>query len=159
MAASDTDDVVTVYRTADSLNAHALAAQLVDEGIDARVVGDFLSGAYGGVTGMMTQVEVWIPAAQGDQAAPLIARWRGTDNPTPTGSKPRFQYSLMTLLGVATVIAFVGGARPIPESEAKSLAVMIAINLMLWIGFVYVALRRRQMAKNPSPTPPATPLD
>lgn len=159
MATSDTDDVVTVYRTADSLNAHALAAQLVDEGIDARVVGDFLSGAYGGVTGTMTQVEVWIPAAQRDQAAPLIARWSGEDEPVPTGSKTRFRYSLMTLLGVATVIAFVGGARPIPESETKSLAVLIAINLMLWIGFIYAALRRRRMAKNPPPTPRATPLD
>jgi len=159
MTPQETDEVTKVYSTADALSAHALAAHLVDEGIDAHVVGDFLSGAYGGVDGPMTRVEVWAPAAQRDQAASLIARWLPEDVSCTPDASAGFRYSLMTALAGTTLVAVFLGARPVPEENAAATMAAIAMNIALWGAFIYFALLRRRLARNPPPSLPATPLD
>lgn len=104
MAATATDDVVTVYRTSDPLDAHALAAQLVDEGIDAHVVGDFLNGGLGLTVGNTSQAEVWVPTPDRRAAAALVTQWRPALPPPPP--MKGFRFSMWTAMVAMTFACF-----------------------------------------------------
>jgi hypothetical protein len=73
---SDSDSIL-VYTAGNAIEARALAAFLANEGIEARVLGEALQGAFGGIdAGTLDTVELWVSMADRDKAAPLIEQWR-----------------------------------------------------------------------------------
>jgi hypothetical protein len=73
---SDSDSILA-YEAANSIEARALVAFLANEGVEARVLGEALQGAFGGIeAGTLDTVEVWVSAADRARAEPLIAQWR-----------------------------------------------------------------------------------
>jgi hypothetical protein len=73
---SDSDSILA-YETANAIEAHALVAFLANEGVEARVLGEALQGAFGGIeAGTLDTVEVWVAAADRAKAQPLIDQWR-----------------------------------------------------------------------------------
>ena len=70
-------DLFLALRTQNPVEAHALAAHLEAAGYEPRVVGDFLGGAFGGLSaGGMSTAEVWVAAKDRDGVEPLVAAWR-----------------------------------------------------------------------------------
>jgi hypothetical protein len=90
-----------VFKTPDALEAHALAAELNEEGIDAHVVGDYLSGGLGLTVGTTNLAELWVPESDEARARELLAKWR----PTMSASTPKLQFSLKTALVAMTLVA------------------------------------------------------
>ena len=73
---SDSESILA-YEAGNAIEARALAAFLANEGIEARVLGEALQGAFGGIeAGSLDTVEVWVPAADRARAEPLIEQWR-----------------------------------------------------------------------------------
>jgi hypothetical protein len=73
---SDSDSILA-YETANAIEAHALVAFLANEGVEARVLGEALQGAFGGIeAGTLDTIEVWVAAADRAKAEPLIEQWR-----------------------------------------------------------------------------------
>ena len=73
---SDSDSILA-YEAANAIEAHALVAFLANEGVEARVLGEALQGAFGGIeAGTLDTVEVWVAAADRAKAEPLIDQWR-----------------------------------------------------------------------------------
>lgn len=73
---SDSDSIL-VYTAGNAIEAHALAAFLANEGIEARVLGEALQGAFGGIdAGTLDTVELWVSTADRAKAEPLIEQWR-----------------------------------------------------------------------------------
>lgn len=75
---SDTDsESILAYTAENAVEAHALAAFLANEGIETRVLGEALQGAFSGLdAGQLDTVEVWVAAADREKAEPLIEQWR-----------------------------------------------------------------------------------
>jgi len=70
-------DSILAYEAANAIEAHALAAFLANEGVEARVLGEALRGAFGGIeAGTLDTVEVWVAAVDRAKAEPLIDQWR-----------------------------------------------------------------------------------
>ena len=68
---------ILAYTAANAIEAHALAAFLANEGIEARVLGEALQGAFSGIdAGNLDTVEVWVAAEDREKAEPLIEQWR-----------------------------------------------------------------------------------
>ena len=77
MSTVDPSSIVLAYRTANSVEAHALANHLADAGIETQIVGDFLDGAYAGLNlGRMGEKELWVAAKDQAAAAAVVAEWR-----------------------------------------------------------------------------------
>ena len=77
MSTADPLDIVLVYRTVSSVEAHSLADWLDGAGVESQIVGDFLDGAYAGINfGRMGEKEVWVAAKDEATAASLIDDWR-----------------------------------------------------------------------------------
>ena len=73
---SDSDSILA-YTAASAVEAHALAAFLANEGIEARVLGEALQGAFSGIdAGNLDTVEVWVSTKDREKAEPLIEQWR-----------------------------------------------------------------------------------
>src|SRR5690242_14483416 len=104
-AASEPERVL-IYRTPNAIEAKSLAMHLEDEGIEAHVTGETLYEAYAGLGLSRTSpVEIWIAAADRDEASPLVNAWRA-EHPGPDEKlPPKFQYSVRSLLVLTTVIA------------------------------------------------------
>jgi hypothetical protein len=74
---SSASEPLVAYRAADMVEARALVAYLAEAGVESRVLGEPLAGAYGGVSaGGLDQLEVWIAAKDEPEARELIAEWR-----------------------------------------------------------------------------------
>ena len=75
---SDADsESILAYTAESSVEAHALAAFLANEGIETRVLGEALQGAFSGIdSGNLDTVEVWVAADDRAKAEPLIEQWR-----------------------------------------------------------------------------------
>ncbi|MCC6492468.1 MAG: DUF2007 domain-containing protein [Pirellulales bacterium] len=103
---SGSDDL-HVYRTASSAEARSLAAALAAEGIESRVVGEALQGAYAGLNiGGMSDVSVWIHSRDRERADGLIAglhREAAVANATTGASATRG-----AMLGILTVLGLLG---------------------------------------------------
>ena len=70
-------DSILAYEAANSIEARALVAFLANEGVEARVLGEALQGAFGGIeAGTLDTVEVWVATADRAKAEPLIEQWR-----------------------------------------------------------------------------------
>jgi hypothetical protein len=98
---------VEIYSAADPIEAHMLCNLLEENGIDARVVGDALSGLGGAVPfGSTTSPRIWIDHASAPRARELIDGWeferRGG---RPARANQPLQFSLKTMFIVTTVCA------------------------------------------------------
>ena len=125
-----TSEPVLAYRAKDAVEASALATYLEAEGIEPHVLGEYLQGAYAGVTaGGMNAPEVWICAGDFPRAKSLIAEWHerhaadAAADVTPT-REPKFQYSTASLLWLMTIVAV--------------LATAIVRNWLVWIYNLFV---------------------
>jgi len=58
MAERDLDDVVRLMTAANPVEAHMVEQALRDEGIESRVVGDYLDAGIGDVPGL--RPEIWV---------------------------------------------------------------------------------------------------
>lgn len=108
-----------VYRTANQIEARALAAALEEGGVDAHVLGEALQGGYGGVfAGGLNELEVWINADDRDRAEQIIADWRDhsateppPDAPKRSGLLPeKIQFPMIALLWIMTAVAILAAA-------------------------------------------------
>jgi hypothetical protein len=126
-------DVVVVYRTPDVLQAHALAAQLVDEGIDAQVVGDFLGGGLTVTVGVTNMAEIWAPSESSDRAKELLARWVPQAEAPPDRG---IHFSLKAALVGMTIVA-IGAA-----GWRVAYSVMGLIGWAAFLGAMIVVVRR-----------------
>jgi Putative prokaryotic signal transducing protein len=133
-----TDQLVLAYRTPSSAEARALALQLTDAGIEARVVGDFLGGGYAGV---VSDVEVWIPAADHAAASALVANWESQRAPfVERVSATGFRFSMFSVVAVVTIAAALVAAFYIrPE---KSNAYVDTIYLLTTLAVLVLIVRR-----------------
>jgi hypothetical protein len=76
MSTGNALDLVLAYRTTNEVAARSLAAYLENAGIESQVVGEFLGGAYAGLSfGRMNEREVWVAEKDKDEATKLVAEW------------------------------------------------------------------------------------
>ncbi len=66
--------MITVFHPLDSLEAHTLKIRLIGAGIDARVSGDDLQGALGGLPALGT-LRIRVPEEQAARARALLDAW------------------------------------------------------------------------------------
>jgi hypothetical protein len=132
-------DAILVYRAANVVEAHALVVRLADEGIEARVLGEPLQGAYAGLRlGGMELAEVWVADDDREAAEPIIDAWRNEHFPTAGALKPtRFQFPLIVLLVVMTYVALVFGSAAMPPRVQDIFAPIL--HLVLFGAFVAIA--------------------
>jgi hypothetical protein len=135
-------EAILAYRAASAVEAHALVGQLTDAGIESRVLGESLQGAYGGIKlGGMDLPEVWIAGDDRNAAEPIIAAWRAEHFPVGAERKPRrFQFPLAMLLIVMTFVAINFGWAAMSETAGNIFAPLV--NLLLFGAFVIVAWTR-----------------
>ncbi len=68
----DPNDVVCLSRAPNSAQAHIWEQALRDEGIDARVVGDYLDASFGGIAGVLP--EIWVHRNDMEAAKAVLER-------------------------------------------------------------------------------------
>jgi hypothetical protein len=132
-------DAILAYRAASAVEAYALVAHLEDEGIEARVLGEPLQGAYGGINaGGMNSVEVWISSINRTEAESMIDQWhrvrmtQSDEGQEQLGPEPpaKLQYSMLFLLWLMTAVAILAAATSLD-----------LISLADWAGgMLYMAL-------------------
>lgn len=102
-------DAIFAYRAANVVEAHALAAELENAGIDARVLGESLQGAYAGLNlGGMNLPEVWVAGKDRELAAPIISAWQAEHHSAAAKIKPR-RFRVTALLVICFVILLLYG--------------------------------------------------
>jgi hypothetical protein len=147
-AASEPERVL-IYRTPNAIEAKSLAMYLEDEGIEAHVTGETLYEAYAGLGLSRTSpVDVWIAAADRDEALPLVNAWRA-EHPEPAeGLPPKFRYSVRSLLVLTTVIAvFAFVLARNGETGAAIIALLCEVLLYLVPSVIY--FYRRYVQRKP----------
>ncbi len=147
-AVSDPERVL-IYRTPNAIEAKSLAMHLEDEGIEAHVTGETLYEAYAGLGLSRTSpVEIWIAAADRDEALPVVNAWRA-EHPDPGEDlPPKFQYSVRSLLVLTTVIAvFAFLLARNGETGAAIIALLAEVLLYLVPPLIY--FYRRYLRRKP----------
>jgi hypothetical protein len=77
----DNSEIVEIYSAANSFEAHALANALIEAGIKARVVGDFLGAAAGGLAvGAPISPRIWVMKDEEIRALELLEQWKAELN-------------------------------------------------------------------------------
>ncbi|GEM_PF-904105 len=71
-----TEDHVEVYSAIDSFEAHLVRNLLIDEGVEAIVVGDAAEGTVGERSPFSTPPRVWVPPDDLDRSRPIIDRYQ-----------------------------------------------------------------------------------
>jgi hypothetical protein len=138
---------ILVYRAASAVEAHALVAHLADQGIEARVLGEPLQGAYAGIhLGGMELPEVWIADKDRDAAEPLIAAWRTEHSLAGAVVKPgRFQFPMWLMLLVMTYVALILGSTAMSEQALEIFAPLLGLALFATLAAIaWVQARRRK---------------
>ena len=135
-------DAILAYRAASAVEAHALVAHLANAGVDSRVLGESLQGAYAGIRlGGMDLPEVWVAGKDCVAAEPIIAAWQAEHFPAGATAKPRrFQFSLLLALIVMTYIALLAGFGAMSETTADIFGPLV--HLFFFGAFVIVAWMR-----------------
>ncbi len=67
--------MITVFHPLNSIEAHLVKIMLAEEGIEARVLGDYLQGGVGELPALGT-LAVQVPEDQAEKARKLIEAWR-----------------------------------------------------------------------------------
>ncbi len=67
--------MITVFHPLNSIEAHLVKIMLAGEGIEARVLGDYLQGGVGELPALGT-LAVQVPEDQAEKARALIEAWR-----------------------------------------------------------------------------------
>jgi hypothetical protein len=143
-------DAILVYRASNAVEAHALVARLADEGVDARVLGEPLQGAYAGIrVGGMELAEVWIAHKDRDAAEPIIDAWREEHFPTAGGEKPRrFQFPLIVLFVAMTYVALTFGGNAMSPRAQDIFAPILQVAIF---GTIFVVAWLKIRAKRNYP--------
>jgi hypothetical protein len=77
----DDSDIVEIYSAANSFEAYAMANALKAAGVKARVVGDILGTAAGGLGfGMPCAPKVWVLKDDEARARELLVQWKADAN-------------------------------------------------------------------------------
>lgn len=145
MSASDS---ILVYRAESPVEAHALVARLADDGIEARVLGESLQGAYGGIRlGGMHLPEVWIAEGDRQAAEPIITAWRAEH--APANVVEHFQFPLGLLFIAMAYVAVVLSFQAMGDLAKGVVGTLLHLALLVLISFVaWKKLRgRRTVAK------------
>lgn len=150
---STSTDTILAYQAEDFIEAHALAAYLDEAGIDVRVLGDSLQGAYSGIR-ILNEAQVWVAASDRDAAEPLIAAWRTERQAREVelaeqreGSSRRpeiFQFSLMTALGVMTVVALGTGSYAWGADAFNVFSIVLQVAVFVSIPIIFYLRRYRR---------------
>lgn len=141
MSTTQTDPLVLAYRTPNSVEARALAAELEDADIAVQIVGDFRDVAYPGlgISGMADK-ELWVAGADAAPCAEIVAEWRRRHHPNEEQiAASKFQFSTRTALLFMTVTAIAcfvffqtGGQRRVENLLAIQVLVMSAFFAVAW---------------------------
>ena len=135
-------DAILAYRAAGAVEAHALVCHLANAGIDSRVLGESLQGAYAGIRlGGMDLPEVWVAGKDRNAAEPVIAAWRAEHDPLGETGKPRrFQFSVaLMLLGTAYVALMLAPATM--SATARNIFGPL-VNFIFIAGFMLFAWKK-----------------
>jgi len=147
-------DVLLAYRATSVVEAHALVARLAEAGIVARVLGEPLQGAYGGIRlGGMERPEVWVAGTDRASAEPVIAAWQSEHHGAGEIARSRrFQFSLLLALAATGYVALVAGA--IAMSETARNVFVPLVDLLFFGGVAAIAWAkvraRRRSTDEPS---------
>lgn len=146
MSLPEQDELLLIYRTADRVEAGALAARLEDADIDAQIIGDFRDTAYPGLfVGNMADKEVWVGKRDLAAAAAVVDEWKREHHPKdatlPPGG-PRFSW-----LAICIVIAVAALAIGILTSSPWSVVAGGTINAVVFAAYIYFASRRLQQKR------------
>jgi hypothetical protein len=80
----DDSNIVEIYSAANSFEAYAMANALKAAGVKARVVGDVLDAAVGGLAfGMSNAPRVWVLKEDESRARELLKEWKAETKITP----------------------------------------------------------------------------
>jgi hypothetical protein len=71
-----TEDHVEVYSAIDSFEAHLVRNLLIDEGVEAIVVGDAAEGAVGERSPFSTPPRVWVPPGDLERSQPIVEQYQ-----------------------------------------------------------------------------------
>jgi hypothetical protein len=154
MSKSQHPELVVACRTPQVAQAHAIVARLAEAGVEARVVGGFLSGGYGGIAaGGISDVEVWISAADRATAAPIVAEMLhvplAASRAAPRDDADAPQFSLLTLLLIISVAAVFAAAGAVRQEDVK--AYSETMYLVLTLVVLTLICRRWQRIYLPAP--------
>jgi hypothetical protein len=146
MSLPEQDELLLVYRTANRVEAGALAARLEDAEIEAQIIGDFRDTAYPGLfVGTMADKEVWVAKRDEAAASTIVDQWKREHHPTdvapPRGGRP---FSLLRLFIVLMIAAVVIG---IVTSSPWSAAAGAIVNAVAFAAYLYFATRRLQQKR------------
>jgi hypothetical protein len=72
------DEIIRLFTDLHPAQAHVWCSALEEEGIPAKVVGDYLDAGFGDIQGV--RAELWVPAADAQRAQAII------DAHTPTAT-------------------------------------------------------------------------
>jgi Putative prokaryotic signal transducing protein len=77
------DDIVRLLTAPNPAQAHLWRAALEEEGIDAKVVGDYLDAGIGDIPG--AQAELWVHSKDAERALAIINEHAHEDTPEEEG--------------------------------------------------------------------------
>lgn len=107
----DPDALAPVYQ-GNSVEVRSLAMHLEDAGIESRVLGDFLDGAYAGINiGGMTERELWVAAKDRPAAQAIIAQWvkdYRVDDAPARGHRYQFSWRQGALVALLLFLLMIG---------------------------------------------------
>jgi hypothetical protein len=166
MSTTESDQLVLAYRTPNSVEARALAAELEDADIAVQIVGDFRDAAYPGlgINGMANK-ELWVAGSDAVRCEEIVAEWRRRQEivakwrrrqelvakerrkhhsePKPTSPR-KFQFSMRTVLVTMTIAAIsslVIFERNGPRQNAYLVALVFVAMWAAMLAFFAVAWR------------------
>ena len=130
------------YRAENWVEARALAVHLEGAGIQARVVGDYLGGAHGGIqAGTMLATEVWIPATDRAGAEALIAAWDAEHHPGRVEAiEQPIRFSLKTAFLTTTAAVLLAASMSRHNDELSTFASVLLVLFLMAMGVL--VLRR-----------------
>ncbi len=148
MSAHSNESLILAYRTADSVEARSLAAELEDADIETQIVGDFRDAYSGMLVGSMADKEIWISDKHQSAAEKIVREWRRTYHPKDLEPVKEFQFSLRAALVALTVVALGFGLYQVSPT-----LFVIACNVTPFVLFAIYAFKRLRRGRNDDDEP------